>query len=77
MSEYVVKGVHYIGEFIESKVEEPANKPEVTPEIRSKWETLKSGTNKILSVSKEIYEKYLSPLVSRGLEYGKELDSKI
>lgn len=49
----------------------------MSPQIKSKWETLKNGTNHILSITKDIYEKYLSPIVHKGLEYGKLIDSKL
>ena len=74
---YVNQGVQKVGEFIDTKVEEPQEKGPVDPATKEKWDKIKKGTGDALTFSKDLYNKYLSPVVDRGIGYGKEIIEKI
>lgn len=52
IGDYMTQGVEFAGEYINKKIEEPADKKEVDPATKQKWEQLKRGTETVITVSK-------------------------
>lgn len=73
---YLKTGVEMAGNYLNTKIEqgEPTH---IKPQTKQKWETLKNGTNKVIQVSSELANKFLTPVIEKTKEYTNEVITKI
>jgi hypothetical protein len=74
---YLSQGIKMAGDYLENKIDGSGEKDDVNPNTKEKWEKLKQGTNNFFTVSSELANKYITPVIEKGKEYTNNLAKKI